>query len=79
MNEFFGLILSLVLIVLAIAWLVFPFIVIQKFNELLKETRRSRACLEAMRKPITADLQARIDDAQKNFEAREPARETLKT
>lgn len=63
----FGAFLALVLVVVSIAWLIFPFIVISKFNDLLKETRSlhttiaaSESHLRAMRKyyeqPVPPEL-----------------------
>ena len=64
-SGFIGLIVGLLVFVLAIMWLIFPVLVLSKFNELLKIQREIRAALlsaSAARSEITKALQWMVNN-----------------
>ena len=64
-GGFIGLIAGLLVLVLAIMWLIFPVLVLSKFNELLKVQREIRAALlsaSAARSEITKALQWMVNN-----------------
>jgi hypothetical protein len=87
MNDaigFFGVIVALALMALAIAWLVFPVIMLSKFNELLKIEHDVLAQLRAMRRyyepepePLPPPLLP--DPAPSGNRSKLPRQETLRS
>ena len=59
---------------LAVYWIVFPFIVLSKFNELLKVTRQIRSALNDSNK----GLQYLVDSAGRATAEREPERDSMR-
>jgi apolipoprotein N-acyltransferase len=64
-GGFIGVIVGLLVLVLAIMWLIFPVLVLSKFNELLKSQREIRAALlsaNAARSEIAKALQWMVNN-----------------
>ena len=59
---------------LAVWWIAFPFIVLSKFNELLRVTRRINSALNETNK----GLQYLVDSAGRAAAEREPARHSMR-
>ena len=59
---------------LAVCWIAFPFIVLSKFNELLKVTRQIRSALNESNK----GLRYLVDSAGRATVEREPERDSMR-
>ena len=71
---FFYVLVFLFVAFFAICWIAFPFIVLSKFNELLKVTRQIRSALNESNK----GLQYLVDSAGRATVEREPARDSMR-